>query len=68
MLALSILWVVLAAAVTMIATMKKAPASPLNAGVKARESGRVLTLLAVVYGAVLLAGFVYIGQFLVSGL
>jgi hypothetical protein len=52
----------------MIATMKKAPASPLDAGVEARESGRVLTLLAVVYGVVLLAGFVYIGKFLVSGL
>jgi hypothetical protein len=68
MLALSILWVVFAAAVTMIATMKKTPASPPDAGVEARESGRVLTLLAVVYGVVLLAGFVYIGKFLVSGL
>jgi hypothetical protein len=58
MFTLSILWVVLAATVTMIATMKRAPAVPHEAAVQIRESDRVLTLLAVVYGVVLLAGFV----------
>jgi hypothetical protein len=69
MLTLSILWVVLAATVTMLATMRKTPATTRQeAGTQVRESGHVLTLLAVVYGVVLLGGFVYIGEFLVSSL
>ena len=69
MLTLSILWVVLAATVTMIATMRKTPATARQeAGAQVRESGHALTLLAVIYGVVLLAGFVYIGKFLVSSL
>jgi hypothetical protein len=69
MFTLSILWIVLAAAVTMIATMRKGPASvPQKAGVPVRESGTVVTLLAVIYGVMLLAGFVYVSRFLVSSL
>jgi hypothetical protein len=69
MLTLSILWVVLAATVTMIAIMRKTPATARQeAGSQVRESGHALTLLAVIYGVVLLAGFVYIGKFLVSSL
>jgi hypothetical protein len=68
MLTLSIIWVVLAATVTMIATVRKVPAIPRDPGVQTRESGRTLTLLAVVYGLTLLAGFVYISKFLVSSL
>ena len=69
MLTLSILWVVLAASVTMIATMRKAPASVRsNASTRVRESGHALTVLAVIYGLTLLGGFVYVSGFLVSGL
>jgi hypothetical protein len=69
MLTLSILWVVLAAIVTMIATMRKTPATTRQeAGAQVPESGHALTFLAVIYGVVLLAGFVYIGKFLVSSL
>jgi hypothetical protein len=68
MLTLSIFWVVLAATVTMIATVRKVPAISRDPGVQTRESGRALTLLAVVYGLTLLAGFVYISKFLVSSL
>jgi hypothetical protein len=67
MLTLSILWVVLAATVTMIATMRRTPAQVRQeAGAQVRESGRALTLLAVIYGAALLAGFLYVSKFLVS--
>jgi hypothetical protein len=69
MLTLSILWVVLAATVTMIATMRKTPAmTRQEAGTQVCESGHVLTFLAVIYGVVLLGCFVYIGKFLVSSL
>jgi hypothetical protein len=67
MLALSIVWVVLAATVTTIATMRTGPAKMRqDAGVQVRESGRALLLLAVIYGVALLAGFVYVSKFLVS--
>ena len=67
MLTLSILWVVLAATATMIATKRKARARlRQNAGLQVRESGRALLLLAVIYGVALLAGFVYVSKFLVS--
>lgn len=68
MLTLSILWVVLAATVTMIVTMRKTPTPRQEAGGPVRESGGALTLLAVIYGVVLLAGFVYVSKFLVSTL
>lgn len=67
MFTLSILWVVLAVAVTMIATMRKAPnGKRQEAEAQVGESGHALTLLAVIYGLVLLAGFAYIGKFLLS--
>ena len=68
MLTLSILWVVLAATVTLTATLRKAPAKlSQDPGERTSESGRALMLLAVVYGMALLAGFVYVSKFLVSG-
>jgi hypothetical protein len=67
MLTLSVLWVVLAAAVTMIATFRKEPPRIEREAVsQVRESGRTLTFLALIYGIVLLAGFAYISKFLVS--
>ena len=62
MLTLSILWVVLAATVTMIATVRKVAIVLQDPGVQTRESGRTLTLLT------LLVGFVHISKFLVSSL
>jgi hypothetical protein len=67
MLTLSILWVVLAATVIMIASKRKARARlRQDAGLQVRESGRALLLLAVIFGVALLAGFVYVSKFLVS--
>lgn len=66
MLTLSILWVVLAAAVSMIAMRKAPDRLQQDAEAQVSESGRALTLLAVIYGLVLLAGFAYIGKFLLS--
>jgi hypothetical protein len=67
MLAFSILWVVLAATVTVIANMRRTP-SPVRElpGVSAPDSGRGLAVLAVVSSVALLAGFVYVTMFLVS--
>ncbi len=69
MLTLSILWIVLAASVCMIAILRRSPGDPVqDAGPQTRESGGALTVLAVVYGVVLLAGFLYVSRFLVSSL
>jgi hypothetical protein len=69
MLTLSILWVVLAAAVTMLAMRKRAAGvAPGHAPVQPKESGNALALLAVLSCLVLVAGFVYVGRFLVDGL
>ena len=53
---LSILWVALAGTVTIVASMRRSGAS-----VRARQSGKALTVVAVVYSLALLAGFLYIG-------
>jgi len=69
MLTLSIVWVVLATTVTVIAIVRKAPATAgQDAGAHVRESGRAVMLLAVIYGLMLLTGFIYISRFLVSSL
>ena len=69
MLTLSIVWLVLAASVPVIAILRKAPDKAVQqSGVLTRESGGALTVLAVIYGVALLAGFVYVTRFLVSNL
>ena len=68
MLIFSIVWVILAAAVTVAATTRKTKTARENTDVPARESGKALAFIAVVYGLALLGGFVYIGKFLVSSL
>jgi len=69
MLTLSILWVGLAATVIMIAIVRRAPANARpDTSAQVRESGQAVTLLAVIYGVALLAGFLYISKFLVSSL
>jgi hypothetical protein len=62
----SILWVVVASTVTVIALMRRTCApnarSPEHNGEgQFRQPGRILTLLGVVYSLILLAGFLYIG-------
>ena len=61
MLTLSMVWLVLAASVTVIAIRRKASAGPIEGDVQAQESGKAPAVFAVVYGLVLLAGFVYVG-------
>lgn len=68
MLTLSILWLVLAVSVPVIAILRKAPDKEAQqSAVLTRESGGALTVLAVIYGVALLAGFVCVSKFLVSG-
>ena len=68
MLTLSILWLVLAASVIAIAILRKASAKTMQeSGLETRESGGALSVLAVIYGVALLAGFVCVSKFLVSG-
>jgi phosphatidylglycerophosphate synthase len=57
----SILWVVLAATVTIVASMRRSGANQDHGEVRVRQSGKALTVVAVVYSLVLLAGFLYIG-------
>jgi len=67
MLTVSILWVVLAAVAT-VAAMTKRSSRTHEQEKQSRESGRALAFVAVLYSLALLAGFVYVSRFLVSGL
>jgi len=60
MLTYSIVWVALAAAVIMIAMNRKTAANADQGEVQTGESGKGLAVFAVVYGLLLLAGFVYV--------
>ena len=69
MLTFSIVWVVLAVAVTVFAIMRKKPIAIHQDNVgPGPESGHGLLVLAVVYGVVLLAGFVFVSRFFISSL
>jgi heme/copper-type cytochrome/quinol oxidase subunit 2 len=69
MLTLSVLWVMLAALVTVVAMIRRsAGETPDYAKEQVKESGNALAFIAVVCSLVLLVGFVYVGRFLVSGL
>jgi len=69
MLTFSVLWVVCAAAVTVAAMIRRSVTGNANhTEVPVRESGAALAFVAVVSCLVLLAGFAYVGRFLVSGL
>jgi hypothetical protein len=57
----SILWLVLAATVTVAASMRRSDTIQGEGEVRVRQSGNLLTGVAVVYSLVLLAGFLYIG-------
>lgn len=69
MLTFSVLWVALAAAITVLAMARRAvsPAQD-NTPAQANESADFLTYLAVLSCLILLAGFLYVGKFLVAAL
>ena len=60
MLTYSIVWVVLAATVIVLAMNRKTAANLDQGEIQTGESGKGLAVLAVVYGLLLLAGFVYV--------
>ena len=60
MLTYSIVWVVLAATVIVLAMNRKTATNLDRGDVQTGESGKGLTVFAVVYGLLLLAGFVYV--------
>ena len=69
MLTLSVLWVVLAGAVTVLAMLKRSRGAVSgNTPVQLKESDHGFALLGIVSCLVLLAGFLYVGRFLVAGL
>ena len=69
MLTFSILWVTFAAAVTVVALVRRSTVSRSeHADVQAKESGNVLTFIAVLSSLLLLAGFLYVGSSLVLNL
>ena len=69
MLTFSVLWVVLAAAVTVLAMMRRTTVeNPDSAEPQPHESGDVLAFVALFSSLLLLAGFLYVGSSLVSGL
>jgi hypothetical protein len=57
----SILWVVLAATVVVVASMRRSGVNQDQGGVQVRQPGKALTAVGIVYTLVLLAGFLYIG-------
>lgn len=62
----SMAWVVLAATVIVIAMLRRASVPQVQGnrdqgGVQIGQTGKVLTLVGVIYSIVLLAGFLYIG-------
>jgi len=61
MLTFSIAWVVLAATVTVLATIRRSSASQDQGDVQVNDSGNGTAIFAVLCGVVLFAGFLYIG-------
>lgn len=60
MLTYSIVWLVLAATVIVVAMNRRTAPVQDRGDAQTSESGKGLAVLAFVYGAVLLAGFVYV--------
>jgi len=67
MLTISILWAILATAVTLTA-MSRRSASETSDRAVVRASDKSLAFVAVLSCLLLVAGFLYIGRFLVAGL
>jgi heme/copper-type cytochrome/quinol oxidase subunit 2 len=57
----SILWVLLAATVIVVASMRRSGINQDQGGVQVRQTVKALTAAGIVYSLVLLAGFLYIG-------
>jgi hypothetical protein len=68
MLTLSVLWVVLAVAVTVAALWRKSARAAVNAIQARDDSGKVLLVAAVIYSLALCVGFFCVGKFFVAGL
>lgn len=68
MLTLSVLWVVLAVTISIAALQRRSTKAVVTATRTDHESGKVLVFAAVLCSLVLLAGFVYVSQFFISGL
>jgi hypothetical protein len=56
----SFVWIVLAATVTMLAMLRRAGASS-QGEARVLQSGKALTVVAIIYSLVLVAGFLYVG-------
>jgi len=61
MMTFSVIWVLLAATVSVLAIMRRAGANNVQSDVQVRQSGRALMAAAILYSLVLIAGFLYIG-------
>ena len=61
MMTFSVVWILLAAMVTLVTMMRRATPAHAQAEVQVRQSGRVLSVVAIVYSLVLIVGFLYIG-------
>jgi len=60
MMTFSVVWILLAAMVTLVAMMRRAVPPRAHAQVQVRQSGRALSIIAILYSLVLIAGFLYI--------
>jgi len=69
MLVLSIIWLLLAVTVTLLAMKSRSGATESDgADVEAKESGNGIAVVAVVCALALIAGFLYVSKFLISNL
>jgi lysylphosphatidylglycerol synthetase-like protein (DUF2156 family) len=57
----SILWILLAATVIVVASMRRSGINQDQDGVQVTQPGKALTAAGIFYSLVLLAGFLYIG-------
>lgn len=69
MFAFSIIWLVLAVAVIVVATARRSESVQQQASVRETSTrGNAVVFLAAIYGLALFAGFLYLSKFLVSAL
>jgi len=61
MITFSVVWILLAAMVTLAAMMRRSVPAPARAEVQAHQSGKALSVVAILYSLILIAGFLYIG-------
>ena len=61
MMTFSVVWILLAAMVTLVAMTRRSAPAHARAEVQARQSGKALRIVAILYSLILIAGFLYIG-------